>query len=64
MTVSFERKVLDSEYPAAGRRTVIKMCGCYFAHGRIYLNLYKNNSGFQYDFCTGMPGVKSFLIED
>lgn len=64
MTVSFERKVLDSEYPVVEHYTGIKMCGCYFAHGGIYLNLYKNNSGFQYDFCTGMPGVKSFLTED
>ena len=64
MKVSFEYKVLDGRYPVAERYTDIKMCSYYFAHGRTYLKLYKNNSEFNYDFCIDLSGVKSFLIEN
>ena len=64
MTVSFEHKVFDGRYPVVERYTDIKMCGYYFAHGRTYLKLYKNNSKFQYDFCIDMSDVKAFLIEN
>ena len=63
MTVSFEYKVLDSEGPVFEQYTDIKMCSYYFAHGRIYLKIYKKNSEFEYDFCIDMSDVKSFLIE-
>ena len=63
MTVSFEYKILDGRYPVVERYTDIKMCCYYFAHGRIYLKLYKKNSEFEYDFCIDMSDVKSFLIE-
>ena len=64
MTVFFEYKVLDGRYPAIERYTDISKCDYYFAHGRTYLKLYKNNSEFNYDFCIDMSGVKSFLIEN
>ena len=64
MTVSFEYKVLDGRYPVVERYTDIKMCSYYFAHGRTYLKLYKNNSEFKYDFCIDLSGVKSFLIKN
>lgn len=64
MTVSFEYKVLEDEEPVFEQYTDIKMCEYYFAHGGIYLKLYKNNSRFQYDFCIDMSDVKSFLIEN
>lgn len=64
MTVSFEYKVLDGEYPVVEQYTDIKMCKYYSAHGRIYLKLFKNNSEFQYDFCIDMSDVKQFLIEN
>ena len=63
MTVFFEYKVLDARYPVVERYTVSK-CKYYFAHGRTYLKLYKNNSEFNYDFCIDLSGVKSFLIEN
>ena len=63
MTVSFEYKVLDGCYPVVEQYTDIKTCSYYFAHGRTYLKLYKNNSEFQYDFCIDVSDVKSFLIE-
>ena len=64
MTVTFEFKVVDGRYTVAERYTDISKCDYYFAHGRTYLKLYKNNSEFQYDFCIDVSGVKSFLIED
>ena len=64
MTVTFEFKVLDGRYPVVERYTDIKMCSYYFAHGRTYLKLVKNNSEFKYDFCIDLSGVKSFLIEN
>ena len=63
MTVFFEYKVLDGDVPVVERYTVSK-CKYYFAHGRNYLKLYKNNSEFNYDFCIDLSGVKSFLIEN
>ena len=63
MKVSFEYKVLEGDDPVFEQYTDIKMCSYYFAHGRTYLKLYKNNSEFQYDFCIDMSDVKSFLIE-
>ena len=63
MTVFFELKVLDGDVPVVERYTVSK-CKYYFAHGRTYLKLYKNNSEFNYDFCIDLSGVKSFLIEN
>ena len=63
MTIFFEYKVLDDRYPVVERYTVSK-CKFYYAHGRNYLKLYKNNSEFDYDFCIDLSGVKSFLIED
>ena len=64
MTVFFEFKVLDGRYPAIERYTDIIKCDYYFAHGRNYLKLYKNNSEFNYDFCIDMSDVKEFLIEN
>ena len=64
MTVFFEFKVLDSRYPVIERYTDISKCNFYYAHGRTYLKLYKNNSEFDYDFCIDMSNVKSFLIEN
>ena len=63
MKVSFEYKVLDGDDPVVEQYTDIKQCSYYFAHGRTYLKLYKNNSEFKYDFCIDMSDVKSFLIE-
>ena len=63
MTVFIEHKVLDGCCPVLERYTVSK-CKYYFAHGRTYLKLYKNNSEFNYDFCIDLSGVKSFLIEN
>ena len=64
MTVFFEYKVLDGDVPVVERYTDIKMCSYYFAHGKNYLKLYKNNSEFQYDFCIDLSGVKEFLIKN
>lgn len=64
MTVSFEYKVQEGAYPVVEQYTDIKMCEYYFAYGRTYLKLYKNNSEFQYDFCIDMSDVKEFLIEN
>ena len=64
MTVFFEHKVSDSRYPVVERYTDISKCAYYFAHGRTYLKLYKNNSEFKYDFCIDMSDVKEFLIEN
>ena len=64
MTVTFEYKVFDGRYPVVERYTDIKMCSYYFAHGRTYLKLTKNNSEFKYDFCIDLSDVKEFLIED
>ena len=64
MKFTFEYKVSDDRYPVVEQYTDIKMCSYYFAHGKPYLKLYKNNSEFQYDFCIDMSDVKSFLIED
>ena len=64
MKVSFEYKVLDGRYPVVEQYTDIKMCSYYFAHGRTFLKLYKNNSEFKYDFCIDMSDVKEFLIEN
>ena len=63
MTVFFEYKVWDGRYALVERYTVSK-CKYYFAHGRTFLKLYKNNSEFNYDFCIDLSGVKSFLIEN
>ena len=64
MTVFFEHKVLDGDVPLNEIYTEIKKCEYYFAHGNLYLKLYKNNSEFKYDFCIDLSGVKSFLIEN
>ena len=64
MTVFFEYKVQEGADPVFEQYTDIKKCNYYFAHGNIYLKLYKNNSEFQYDFCIDMSDVKEFLIED
>ena len=64
MTVFFEYKVLDGRYPVVERYTDISKCNYYFAHGRTYLKLFKNNSEFKYDFCIDMSDVKEFLIEN
>ena len=64
MTVFFEYKVFDGRYPVVEQYTDIKMCSYYFAHGRTYLKLFKNNSEFKYDFCIDLSGVKEFLIKN
>ena len=64
MTVFLEYKVLDGRYPVVERYTDIDKCDYYFAYGRTYLKLYKNNSEFNYDFCIDMSDVKSFLIDN
>ena len=64
MTVSFEYKVVEGDVPFNEIYTGIKKCDYYFAHGRTYLKLYKENSEFKYDFCIDLSGVKSFLIEN
>ena len=64
MTVTFKYKVFDDRYPVVERYTDISKCDYYYAHGRTYLKLVKNNSEFNYDFCIDVSGVKSFLIED
>ena len=64
MTVFLEHKVLDGDIPLNELYTEIKKCEFYYAHGRTYLKLYKNNSEFKYDFCIDLSGVKSFLIEN
>ena len=64
MTVFLEYKVLDGRYPVVEQYTDIKKCNYYFAHGNLYLKLYKNNSEFNYDFCIDMSDVKEFLIEN
>ena len=64
MTVFFEHKVLDGDIPFNELYTDIKKCEYYFAHGRTYLKLYKNNSEFQYDYCIDLSGVKEFLIKN
>ena len=63
MTVSFEFKVLDGRYTVVEQYTDISKCNYYFANGKTYLKLYKNNSEFQYDYCIDMSDVKEFLIE-
>ena len=62
MIVSFEYKVLDGEDPVFEQFSDIKMCSYYFAQGRTYLKLYKNNNEIKYDFCIDLSHVKSFLI--
>ena len=64
MTVFFEYKVSDSRYPFIERYTDVSKCDYYFANGRNYIKIYKNNSEFQYAFCIDLSGVKSFLIEN
>ena len=64
MTVTFKYKVFDDRYPVVERYTDISKCDYYYAHGRTYLKLVKNNSEFNYDFCIDVSGVKSFLIEN
>ena len=64
MTVFIEHKVLDGDIPFNELYTEIKKCEYYYAHGRTYLKLYKNNSEFQYDFCIDLSGVKEFLIKN
>ena len=64
MTVFIEHKVLDGDIPLNELYTEIQKCEYYYAHGRTYLKLYKNNSEFQYDFCIDMSDVKEFLIEN
>ena len=64
MTVFIEHKVLDGDIPLNELYTEIKKCEYYFAHGRTYLKLYKNNSEFNYDFCIDLSGVKEFLIKN
>ena len=64
MTVYFEYKVLDGDVPVIDLYTDIKKCDYYFAHGRTYLKLHKNNSEFKYDFCIDLSGVKEFLIKN
>ena len=64
MTVSFEYKVLEGDDPVFEQYTDIKQCIYYYAHGRTYLKLYKENSEFKYDFCIDMSDVKSFLIDN
>ena len=64
MTVFLEHKVLDGDIPLNELYTEIKKCEYYYAHGRTYLKLYKNNSEFQYDFCIDLSGVKEFLIKN
>ena len=64
MTVTFEYKVLEGSVPVVERYTDIKMCNYYFAYGRTYLKLYKNNSEFKYDFCIDLSDVKEFLIKN
>ena len=64
MTVFFEYKVLEGDAPVIESYTDISKCDYYFAYGRTYLKLYKNNSEFKYDFCIDMSDVKSFLIEN
>ena len=63
MKVFVEYKVLDSRCPVVERYTDISKCNYYFAHGRTYLKLYKNNSEFKYGFCIDLSAVKSFVIE-
>ena len=64
MTVFLEHKVLDGDVPLNEIYTDISKCDYYFAHGNLYLKLYKNNSEFNYDFCIDLSGVKSFLIKN
>ena len=64
MTVYFEYKVVEGADPVIERYTDISKCDYYFAYGKTYLKLYKNNSEFQYDFCIDMSDVKEFLIEN
>ena len=64
MKVSFEYKVQEGADPVFEQYTDIKMCNYYFAHGRAYLKLYKNNSEYQYDFCIDMSDVKAILFDD
>ena len=64
MTMTFEYKVLNGCCPVVEHYTDISKCDYFFAHGRTYLKLYKNNSEFKYDFCIDLSGVKSFLIEN
>ena len=64
MTVTFEYKVLEGSVPVVEQYTDIKMCNYYFAYGRTYLKLYKNNSEFKYDFCIDLSDVKEFLIKN
>ena len=64
MTVFLEHKVLDGDVPFNEIYTDIKKCESYFAHGRTYLKLYKNNSEFKYDFCIDLSDVKEFLIKN
>ena len=64
MTVFIEHRVLDGDVPLNEIYTDISKCDYYYAHGNLYLKLYKNNSEFNYDFCIDLSGVKSFLIEN
>ena len=64
MTVFLEHKVLDGDIPLNELYTDISKCEYYFAHGRTYLKLFKNNSEFKYDFCIDLSGVKEFLIKN
>ena len=64
MTVFCEFKVKEGDDPVFERYADVKTCSYYFAHGNIYLKLYKNNSKFQYDFCIDMSDVKAILFDD
>ena len=64
MTVFIEHTVLDGDIPFNELYTDISKCNYYFAHGRTYLKLCKNNSEFKYDFCIDLSGVKEFLIKN
>ena len=64
MTVFLEHKVVDGCYPFNELYTDISKCDYYFAHGKTYLKLYKNNSEFNYDFCIDLSDVKEFLIKN
>ena len=64
MTVFIEHRVLDGDVPLNEIYTDISKCDYYYAHGNLYLKLYKNNSEFNYDFCIDLSGVKSFLIKN
>ena len=60
MTFIFESKVLEGDSPEFEVYRDIKTSVFYYAHGRQYLKLFKNNSELEYDFCIDLTNIRTF----